>query len=137
MLFPIISGIILIIIAGIFLSKTKKEKPKEEVIPRDRQPVIIEMIPKGTSNNPVRCIVNDTVYFKVLGYSDYKKENLIELEGSNITWHKYKDEGVWENDIGIENTFYTPNIKGYFDIYINYKDKKLKTSCKVKILVEV
>ena len=135
--FPIICGIILIIVAGIFLSKTKKEKVKEEVVSKDKQPVIIELCPKGTNNNPVKCKVNDIINFKVLGYSDYKKENLVELEGNNITWHRYYYEGEWENDLGIENTYYAPNTKGYFDVYINYRDSKLMTSSKTKILVEV
>ena len=128
MLFPIISGIILIIIAGIFLSKTKKEKPKEEVLDRDKQPVIIELIPKGTSNNPVKCIVNDTVYFKVLGYSDYKKQNLVELNGSNIRWftYLYPNSG-WEKDFGIENTYTAPNKDGYYEIRIWQIEAGLKT----------
>ena len=68
LIFPIICGIILILIIVMFSKKPKKEKIKPEVIPRERQPVIIELIPKGTNSNPVRCIVNDTVYFKVFGY---------------------------------------------------------------------
>ena len=137
MIFPIICGIILIIIAGIFLSQTKKEKVKEEVIDRDKQPVIIELIPKGTNNNPVRCIVNDTVYFKVFGYSDYKKQIPVELNGSNIRWFAwlYPNSG-WEKDFGIENTYVAPSEKGFYEVYVKYIDSKLNTSSKAKILVE-
>ena len=140
MLFTIICAIILIIVAGIFMSKTKKEEVKPEVvITKGNQPVIIELIPKGTNNNPVKCKVNDTIYFKVLGYSDYKKENLIELEGSNIMWHLLypTDTGEWEKDFGVLNTYFAPNRKGYFDVYVKYRDSKLITSSKCKILVEV
>ena len=128
--------IVLAILIGYYIYQVPREEVKERELEKE-QPVMIELMPKGTNNKPVICKINDTIYFRVLGYSDYKKENLIELEGSNITWHTYKDEGVWENEIGIENTYYAPSVKGYFDIYINYKGKKLRTSCKCKILVEV
>ena len=128
--------IVLVILLGYYIYQVPREEIKEKEL-RKEQPVMIELMPKGTNNKPVICKVNDTIYFRVLGFSDYKKENLIELEGSNITWYKYKDEGVWENDIGIENTYCAPNTKGFFDVYINYKDKKIKTSCKCKIMVEV
>jgi len=139
-IFPVICGIILIIIAGIFLSKTKLKEVKPEVIVnKENRPVIIELFPKGTSNNPVRCKVNDTIYFKVFGYSDYKKENEVELEGSNIMWHQLypTDTGKWEKDFGVLNTYSAPSKKGYFDVYVKYRDSKLITSSKVKILVEV
>ncbi len=137
MVFPIICGLILIIIVGIFLKKPKKEKIKEEVIDRDKQPVIIELIPKGTNNNPVRCNVNDTISFKVFGYSDYKKENEVELEGNNIKWNNILQRGMWEKDFGIENHYSAPNTKGSYEVYVKYKDSKLITSSKCKILVEI
>ena len=136
MIFPIICGLILILVIVMFGKKPKKEKVKEEVIPKEKQPVLIELIPKGTNNNPVKCIINDTVPFKVFGYLDYKKQNLVELNGSNISWHKMPREGIWEKDFGVENRYSAPNSKGYFDVYVKYRDSKLITSCKVKILVE-
>ena len=76
MLFPIICGVILIIVAGIFISKTKKEEVKPEVVVnKEDRPVLIEMFPKGTSNNPYLCKVGSEVALEVRGYSDYKKEN--------------------------------------------------------------
>lgn len=137
MLFPILCGLILVFILIMFSKKPKKEKVKEEVIDRDKQPVIIELIPKGTNNNPVRCIVNDAVYFKVFGYSDYKKQIPVELNGSNITWHKSCPVGEWEKEYGVENSYTAPSVKGYRDIWVKYKDSKLITSSKCKILVEV
>ena len=134
--FPIICGIILIIILGIFLSKTKKEKIKVEVLPKAKQPVIIELYPKGTNNNPIKCKVNDVICFKIFGYSDYKKENKVELKDSNIMWHILPKGGAWEKDFGIENNYYAPSTKGYFDVYVKYRDNKLRTSCKSKIIVE-
>lgn len=136
-IFPIICGLILILIIAMFSKKPKKEKLKPEVIPRERQPVLIELIPKGTNSNPVRCIVNDIVNFKVFGYSDYKKQNLVELKDSNIMWHKIPYGGIWEKDFGVENRYSAPSEKGYFDVYVKYKDSKLNTSSKAKILVEV
>ena len=136
MVFPIICGLALILIIILFGRKSKKEKVKLKVIPRTRQPVLIELIPKGTNNNPVKCAVDNTIFFKVFGYSDYKKRNLVELEGSNIMWHKIPHGGIWEKDYGADNTYYAPNSKGYFDVYVTYSDSKLKTSSKVKILVE-
>lgn len=136
MIFPIICGLALIFIIMIFSDKPKKKKVRKEVIPRERQPVLIELIPRGTNNNPVKCVVNNTIHFRVFGYSDYKKRNLVELEGSNIMWHKIPRGGIWEKELGMENTYYAPTSKGYFDVYVTYSDSKLKTSSKVKILVE-
>ena len=122
----------------IFGEKPKKKKERKEVIPRERQPVLIELLPKGTKNNPILCKANDKIFFRVKGYTDYKKENEVELVNDNIMWHKYYIGGdMWEKDFGVENTYYAPDVKGYRDIYIKYKDSKLVTSCKVKILVEV
>ncbi|GAH08191.1 unnamed protein product [marine sediment metagenome] len=131
--------VIIVIILGIlityYLYQISREESEEKELKRE-QPVIIELLPKGTKAKPVKCMVNDTIYFRALGYSDYKRENLIEIEGSNITWHKIPQGGIWEKGFGIENTYYAPSEKGYFDVYIKYKDKKINTSSKVKILVE-
>ena len=136
-IFPIICGLILILIIVMFSKKPKKEKIKPEVISRERQPVLIELLPKGTKSNPVLCKVSDKIFFQVKGYTDYKRENEVELTGDNIMWHKYYiGEDVWEKDFGVENTYYAPKVKGYRDVYVKYKDSKLVTSCKVKILVE-
>lgn len=136
-MFPILCGIILIIIAGIFLSKTKKEKVKEEVIPKDRQPVLIELIPKGTSANPYKCRVNSEVALEVKGYSDYKKENEVELNGGYIIWCKSCPIGRFEKAYGIKNIYHTPSVKGLRDLWCKYSDGKLNTSAGLKILVEV
>ncbi len=130
---------ILIIILGILITYYLYQIPRDEAEEKElkrEQPVIIELLPKGTKANPIRCMVDDTIYFRILGYSDYKRENLIELEGSNITWHKVPQGGMWEKVLGIENTYYAPSVKGYFDVYVKYKDSKLNTSSKCKILVE-
>jgi len=135
----VIMFVIIVIILGIlitiYLYKIPREEAEEKELKRE-QPVIIELLPKGTQSNPAKCKVGDTLYFRVLGYSDYKKENLIELKGSNITWYKIPQGGMWEKNFGIDNTYYAPNKKGYFDVYVKYKDKKLITSSKAKILVE-
>ena len=137
MVFTIICGVILIIVAGIFMSKTKKEEVKPEVvISREKQPVIIELIPRGTKANPVKCKVGDTINFKVFGYSDYKKENLVALENINISWFKSCPVGTWEKKLGIENIYTAPNTKGYRDVWIQYRDSKLVTTSSCKILVE-
>jgi len=137
MIFSIICGLILIIIAGIFLSNTKKEKVKEEVIPKDKQPVLIELLPKGTGANPVLCKVNDIIAFQVKGYSDYKKENEVALNGGYIKWCKSCPCGKWEKQYGVDNFYYAPDINGFRDIWIVYNDGKLITSAKSKLLIEV
>ena len=136
MMFPILCGLILIVIIIMFSKKPKRKKVKPEVIDKDKQPVIIELIPKGTKSKPVICKVNDKVYFKVFGYSDYKKENPVELNGSNITWHKSCPIGKWKKDFGVDNVYTAPNRKGYRDIWAKYRDSKLVTSCMCKILME-
>lgn len=131
--------IVIIIILGILITYYLYQIPREEAEEKElkrEQPVIIELLPKGTKAKPVKCMVNDTIYFRVLGYSDYKRENLIELEGSNITWNKIPQGGMWEKEVGVENTYCASSVKGYFDIWVSYKDSKLKTSCKCKILTE-
>ena len=89
--FPIICGIILIIIAGIFMSKTKKEEVKPEVIVnKEDRPVLIEMFPKGTSNNPFKCKVNSEVALEVRGYSNV---NIPDYMWNNINyrcWNIYE-----------------------------------------------
>jgi len=136
MLFPIVCGIILIIFVGIFMSISKKEEVKPEIVIREKQPVIIEMIPKGTKSAPVKCKINDTINFRVLGYSDYKKDNLVALENINISWYKSCPVGAWQKKLGVENTYTAPNTKGYRDVWIQYKDSKLVTSSSCKIMVE-
>lgn len=131
--------LIIVIILGILITYYLYQIPREEAEEKEldrEQPVIIELLPKGTKAKPVKCMVNDTVYFRALGYSDYKKENLIELEGSNITWNKIPQGGMWEKEVGVDNTYYSSSVKGYFDIWVSYKDSKLNTSCKCKILTE-
>ena len=131
--------VVVVIILGIlityYLYQIPREEAKEKELKRE-QPVIIELLPKGTKAKPVKCMVNETIYFRVLAYSDYKRENLIEVEGSNITWHRIPPWGMWEKEFGIENTYFTPSKKGYFDVYIKYRDSKINTSSKAKILVE-
>jgi len=130
---------IIIIVLGILITYYLYQIPKEEAEEKElkkEQPVIIELLPKGTKAKPVKCMVNDTIYFRILGYSDYKRENLIDIEGSNITWNKIPQGGMWEKEVGIDNTYYSSSVKGYFDIWVSYKDSKLKTSCKCKILTE-
>lgn len=130
---------LIIIILGIlttyYLYQIPREEAEEKELKRE-QPVIIELLPKGTKAKPVKCMVNDTIYFRVLAYSDYKRENLIDIEGSNITWNKIPQGGKWVKEVGVDNTYYTSSMKGYFDIWVSYKDSKLKTSCKCKILTE-
>ena len=131
--------VIIIIVLGIFITYYLYRIPIEEAEEKElkrEQPVIIELLPKGTKAKPVKCMVNETIYFRVLGYLDYKKENLIEIEGSNIVWHKIPQGGMWEKEFGIDNTYHASSVKGYFDIWVSYKDSKLKTSCKCKILTE-
>ena len=135
--FPIICGVILIIVAGIFLSKTKKEKVKEEVISKEEQPVLIELFPKGTSNNPYVCKVGSEVALEVRGYSDYKKENEVILNAGYCSWHKSCPVGSFAKEYGVTNIYYTPLIKGERDIWVSYSDGRLDTSAKLKVLVEV
>ena len=137
MLFPIICGIILIIVAGIFLSKTKKEDIEEEVKPKEDRPVLIEMFPKGTSANPFKCKVGSEITLEVKGFSDYKKENEVILNGGYCSWHKSCPVGSFAKEYGITNIYYTPLVKGERDIWVSYSDGKMNTSAKLKILVEV
>jgi len=137
MLFPILCGIILIIFVGIFLSISKKEEVKPEVVIREKQPVIIEMVPKGTSNNPFKCKVNDEVKLEVKGFSDYKKEKEVVLNAGYCSWHKSCSVGSFAKEHGVTNIYYTPLIKGTRDLWCSYNDGKLNTSSKCKILVEV
>ena len=128
---------IIVIVLGALITWYIYQIPIDEAEEKElkrEQPVTIELLPKGTKAYPVKCKVDDTVYFRVLGYSDYKRENLIGLEGSNVSWHKYNG-GVWEKELGIENT-YCASEKGYFEVYVKYRDSKLITSAKCKILVE-
>ena len=137
-IFPIICGIILIIVAGIFMSKTKKEEVKPEVVkPKNEQPVLIEMFPKGTRANPFKCKINDEILLKVKGYSDYKKKNEVKLEGSCITWKKSCPVGRYKLEYGVDNIYFTPSVVGPRDLWAKYNDGKMNTSASLKILVEV
>ena len=138
MIFPIISGVILLIAVGIFISKTdKKEVKPEEVIPKEKQPVLIEMIPKGTSANPFVCKVNTEVPLEVKGYADYSKKNEVALNGGHISWHKSCPVGRFDKLYGVKNIYYTPSVKGTRDLWCKYNDGKLRTSANLKVLVEV
>ena len=136
MIFPVICGVILIIVAGIFLSKTKKEKPKPEVINKEEQLVIIELFPKGTSANPFVCKVGSEVKLEVKGYSDYKKENEVILNAGYCSWHKSCPVGSFAKEYGVTNIYYTPLVKGERNLWASYNDGKLNTSSSMKLLVE-
>jgi len=138
MIFPIISGVILLIAVAIFISKTEKKEVKpEEVIPKEKQPVLIEMIPKGTSANPFVCKVNTEVPLEVKGYADYSKKNEVALNGGHISWHKSCPVGRFDKLYGVKNIYYTPSVKGTRDLWCKYNDGKLRTSANLKVLVEV
>ena len=138
-MFPIICGLILIIFIGIFLSKANKKKEIviEPVIPKDKRPVIIELIPKGTSANPYKCSINSEVKLEVKGYSDYKKENEVVLNSGYCSWHKSCPVGSFAKEYGVTNIYYTPLVKGPRDLWCSYNDGKLRTSSSLKLLVEV
>ena len=137
MLLTIICAIILIIVAGIFMSKTKKEEVKPEIVIPKEQTVLIEMLPKGTSNNPYKCKVDKDILLEIKGYSDYKKEKEVKLEGSYISWHKSCPVGSFAKEYGVTNIYHTPLVKGPRDLWCSYNDGKLRTSASLKLLVEV
>ena len=138
MLFTIVCGVILIILAGIFMSKIKKKEVKPEVvIPKEYRPVLIEVFPKGTSNNPYLCKVNSEVALEVKGYSDYKKEKEVKLNDGYCSWHKSCPVGSFAKEYGVTNIYYTPLVKGPRDLWCSYNDGKLRTSASLKLLVEV
>jgi len=132
MLFPIICGLIVICLLSQIEIRPKRGEYKVEHL--QNRPVLIEINPKGTKRNPVRCRLNSIMAFAVIGFADYKKEKVAELNGSNIRWYNYN--GKWDKKYGIDNVYHTPNKIGYQDIWVSYKDKKINTSSKVKILVE-
>jgi len=136
MWFPIICGVILIIFVGIFMSKNKEEVEQEEVKPKEENPVIIEMFPKGTSNNPYKCKVNSEIIIEVKGYSDYKKENEVVLNDGYCSWHKSCPVGSFAKEYGTKNIYYTPSIKGERALWVDYNDGKFRSSAKLRILVE-
>ena len=139
-IFPIICGVILIIVVGIFMSKTKEEEEEvieEEVKPNNDKPVIIEMFPKGTRNNPYICKVNSEFKLELRGYSDYKKENEVILNDGYCEWKKSCPVGRFAKEYGVTNTYYTPSVKGERDLWAKYNDGKLITSAQLRILVEV
>ena len=137
MIFPILCGLILIFIIIMFSKKPKKEKPKPIVIEREKQPVLIELFPKGTRANPYVCVVNSEVKLEVKGYSDYKKENEVELNAGYISWHKSCPVGRFDKEYGVKNIYHTPSVKGGRDIWIRYRDGKLFTSASLKLMIKV
>ena len=138
MIFPIICGIILIIVAGIFMSKSKREEAKPEVIVnKEDRLVLIELFPKGTSNNPFVCKVNSEVKLEVRGYSDYKKENEVILNGGFCEWKKSCPVGKFAKEYGVTNIYYTPSVKGERDLWVRYQEGGFNTSAKLKLKVEV
>jgi len=136
-MFPIICGLILIAIIIMFSEKPKKEKPKPIVIDKKEQPVLIELLPKGTRSNPYICSINSEVKLEVKGYSDYKKENEVELNDALISYHKSCPVGKFDKGYGVKNIYYTPSVKGLRDIWIRYNDGKLNSSASLRILAEV
>ena len=137
MLLTIICAIVLIIVAGIFMSKTKKEEVKPEIVIPKERPVLIEMFPKGTSNNPYLCKVNSEVLLEIKGYSDYKKEKEVVLNAGYCSWHKSCPVGSFAKEYGVTNIYYTPLVKGPRDLWCSYNDGKLRTSASLKLMVEV
>lgn len=136
LLFPILCGLLLILIIAMFSKKSKKKKVKEEVIPKDEQPVIIELFPKGTKRSPYLCKVNSEIVLEVKGYLDYKKENEVILNGGYIKWCKSCPIGRYHLEYGVNNIYYTPSVKGSRNLWCNYNDGKLNSTSKLKILVE-
>ena len=136
-IFPILCGIVLIIVAGIFMSKTKKGVKPEVIVNKEDRPVLIEMFPKGTSAKPFKCRVGSEITLEVKGFSDYKKENEVILNAGYCSWHKSCPVGSFAKEYGITNIYYTPLVKGERDIWVSYSDGKLNTSSKCKLLVEV
>ncbi|MHA1483174.1 MAG: hypothetical protein ACTSQA_07050 [Candidatus Heimdallarchaeaceae archaeon] len=136
-MFPILCGIALILVIIMFGKKPKKEKPKPIVIDKKEQPVLIELLPKGTRSNPYICSINSEVKLEVKGYSDYKKENEVKLNGAFISYHKSCPVGKFDKEYGVKNIYYTPSTKGLRDLWIRYNDGKLKTSASLRILAEV
>ena len=137
MWFPIICGVILIIFVGIFMSKNKEEVEQEEVKPKEEQPVVIEISPKGTSANPYVCKINSEIALEVKGYSDFKKENEVVLNAGYCSWKKSCPIGKFKNEYGVKNIYYTPSTIGPRDLWVRYSDGKLNTTASLKILVEV
>ena len=137
MMFPILCGLILIVIIIMFSKKPKRKKVKPEVIDKDKQPVIIELFHKGTRKEPYLCKVNNELLLEVKGYLDYKKENEVELNGAFISWHKSCPAGKFDKEYGVKNIYHTPSVKGLRDLWCKYNDGKLMTSSKIRILVEV
>ena len=137
MIFPIICGLILIFAIIMFGKKPKKEKVKPEVIPKERQPVLIEILPKGTKSSPVLCKVSDEVSFQIKGYTDYKKENEADLNGNLIKWWTGCPCGSFKSEYGVSNIYYAPDWKGERVVYVKYDDSKLNSTVRSRVLVEV
>ena len=136
MLFPIICGVILIIFVGIFMSKNKEEV-KPEVVIKEKQLVVIEISPKGTSANPYVCKINSEIALEVKGYSDFKKENEVVLNAGYCSWHKSCPCGSFDKEYGVTNIYHTPSERGMRDLWVRYNDGKFMTTAKLKILAEV
>ena len=135
--FTIICAVILIIVAGIFMNKTKKEEVKPEiVIPKEYRPVLIEVFPKGTSNNPYITKVNREVLLECKGYSDYKKETEVKLNDGNCSWHKSCAVGSFAKEYGVTNIYYTPSVAGRRDLWVRFDNGKLNTTASLKLMVE-
>lgn len=133
LLLPILYGLILIYFLTKIMQIPQRQKKEFKVEHLKNQPVLVELNPKGTKREPILCKVNSIISFAVIGFADYKKEKSVELNGNNIKWNNY--EGKWEKRCGIDNIYHCPNSVGYQDVYISYKDNKLNTTSKVKILV--
>ena len=136
MIFPVICGLLLIVI--IIILGNKPKKGKEEILVKvEERPVLIEIFPKGTSNNPYLCKVNSEVALEVKGYSDYKKEKEVILNAGYCSWHKSCPVGSFAKEYGVTNIYYTPLVKGPRDLWCSYNDGKLRTSASLKLLIEV
>ncbi|GAH66868.1 unnamed protein product [marine sediment metagenome] len=133
LLLPILYGLILIYFLTKIMQIPQRQRKEFKVEHLKNQPVLVELNPKGTKRNPVRCRANSVMYFGVIGFSDYERKKSVELNGNNIKWNNYM--GKWEKQYGIDNIYHPPNKVGYQDIWISYKDNKLNTTSKVKILI--
>ena len=137
MLLTIICAIALIIVLGMFMSQSKKEEVKPEIVIPKEQTVLIEVFPKGTSNAPYKCKINSEVALEVKGYSDYKKEKEVVLNAGECSWHKSCPVGSFAKEYGVTNIYYTPSVVGRRDLWCSYNEGKLRTSASLKINVEV
>lgn len=133
LLLPILYGLILIYFLTKIIQISQRQRKEFKVEHLQNRPVLVELLPRGTRREPILCKVNSIISFAVIGFADYKKEKSVELNGGNIKWNNYM--GKWEKRYGIDNIYHTPNKVGYQEVYISYKDNKLNTTSKVKILI--